>query len=57
MRYRWKVIVRGEGQSWEHLNLAEDQAAMIVESCPSDYFAYMLPMCMFDEWRNKKWVN
>lgn len=52
MRCKWKVIVRGEGQSWEHLNLAEDQAAMIVESCPSDYFAYMLPMCMFDEWRS-----
>lgn len=26
MRCRWKVIVRGEGQGWEHLNLTETQA-------------------------------
>lgn len=51
MRCKWKVIVRGEGQGWEHLNLTENQAEMIIEGCPPDYFAYMLPMCMFDEWR------
>ena len=47
---KWRVVVVCGKEEWEHLNSSEEDAANIVASCPPDYFAYMLPMCMFDEW-------
>ena len=48
---KWRVVVCKGNHTWEHVDLSEEEAELIVASCPPDYFAYMLPMCMFDEWR------
>lgn len=44
MRCRWKVIVRGEGQDWEHKNLTYEEAQEIINNCPDEYVAFIAPM-------------
>lgn len=41
---QWKVVLFGEGQSWEHKNLTYKQAQKIINDCPNEYVGYIVPM-------------
>ena len=40
----WKVEFFGEGTSWVSENLTLERAEELVDTCPTGYMAYMVPM-------------
>ncbi len=40
----WRVEFYGEGTSWTHDNLTFERAEKIIEECPDEYMAFIVPM-------------
>lgn len=45
----WRVEMYGEGTSWTHDNLTIERARKILEECPDEYMAYVVPMPTEDD--------